>query len=208
MARSEYTRLRDIAQKRLGRLQEAGLAPSGLSFPKLRELKTEKAKERALAEVQSFIASGTKLRDIRGTGNVIDITPKGIGPVDRARAERNARQRAQRARRKEVLEGLTKEQRSMIKGAKKLGLSIKTADIPAFLEYMEYRFSQYTDSRFYLFSDYAEDFWKAKKSHKTADIVNDFARFMRERRPYTSMLAEHGYSGRVFQKIWNRFLGE
>ena len=70
MARSEYTRLRDIAQKRLGRLISEGLAPVGLSFPKLREMKTEAERFIALADVQEFLASGTKLREIRESGKV------------------------------------------------------------------------------------------------------------------------------------------
>ena len=206
MARSEYTRLRDIAQKRLGRLITEGLAPVGLSFPKLREMKTEAERFIALANVQEFLASGTKLREIKGTGNVVDITPAGIVVGDPARLARNARQRERRRERREALRPLTKQQRSMIKGARALGVTIKTPDIPAFIAYMEYRFSQYSDSRFYLMADYVEDFQKLRKKNSTDSIVSDFSRFKADYEQLHNPVDVPGYSAAEFQKMWTEFI--
>ena len=203
MARSEYTRLRDIAQKRLGRLAAAGLAVPGLSFPKLRDLGTEAEKKAALRAVRAFVQAGTQVREVRKTGKVVTQTPRGILPIDPERESRLARRRETARKRREVLAGLTTEQRSMIKGARKLGLTIRTEDIPAFIEYMEYRFSQYSDSQFYLFADYAEDYGKIKKNRKSvSDIVDDFKRF---KESYTGLHDEPegtGYSAQELESMW------
>ena len=203
MARSEYTRLRDIAQKRIGRLEAAGLAVPGLSFPKLRELETAQEKKAALREVRAFLESGTKVKEVRQTGKVVTETPRGIRPVDPEKEARLARRRETARRRREVLAGLTTEQRSMIKGARKLGLTIRTEDIQTFIEYMEYRFSQYSDSQFYLFADYAEDYGKIKNRKSVADIVEDFKRF---KESYTGLHDQPegtGYSAQELESIWS-----
>ena len=206
MARSEYTRLRDIAQKRLGRLISEGLAPAGLAFPKLREMKTEAERFRALADVQEFLASGTKLREIRESGKAVGLTPAGIVVDDPARLARNARQRERRRERREALQPLTKQQRSMIKGARSLGVTIKTPDIPAFIAYMEYRFSQFSDSRFYLMADYVEDFQKLRKKNSVESIVSDFARFKNDYEQLHNPVDVQGYSASEFQNMWNEFI--
>lgn len=206
MAKSEYTRLRDIAQKRLGRLISEGLAPAGLSFPKVKELKTESARFQALASVQEFLASGTKLREIRESGKAVALTPAGIVVDDPARLARNARQRERRRERREALQPLTKQQRSMIKGARSLGVTIKTPDIPAFIAYMEYRFSQYSDSRFYLIADYVEDFQKLRKKNSVDSIISDFARFKDDYEQLHNPPDAQGYSASEFQSMWNAFI--
>ena len=206
MARSEYTRLRDIAQKRLGRLISEGLAPAGLAFPKLREMKTEAERFKALADVQEFLASGTKLREIRETGKAVGLTPAGIVVDDPARLARNARQRERRRERREALQPLSKKQRGWIKGAHTLGVNISTADIPAFIAYMEYRFSQYSDEQFYLMDDYVKDFRRLRKKNSPSSIVSDFARFKADYEQLHNPVDAQGYSAAEFQKMWNAFI--
>jgi len=206
MARSEYTRLRDIAQKRLGRLEAAGLAMPGLSFPKLRELKTEAEKAMALIELRQFVQAPTQVKQVRPTGNIVAKTPAGIVVDDPKRIARNEKRRQQRAARKETLAALTKQQRSMIKGAKKLGITILTKDIPAFIAYMEYRFSQYSDSRFYLFSDYTENFEAGKKKHGADSILSDFIRFKEDYQLLYEPVSATGYSASELQHIWDVFV--
>lgn len=207
MARSEYTRLRDIAQKRLGRLEAAGLAMPGLSFPKLRDLKTDTERSRALNELRQFVQAPTQVKQVRPTGNIVAKTSAGIVVGDPQKIARNERRRQQRAARKEALSALTKQQRSMIKGAKSLGIRIATKDISAFISYMEYRFSQYSDSRFYMFADYAEDFGRVKKSHGADQIADDFARFRAEYEQLHEPVDATGYSAAELQNMWNSFIG-
>lgn len=262
MARSEYTRLRDIAQKRLGRLISEGLAPSGLAFPKVKELKTESAKFQALASVQEFLASGSKLREIRGTGKTVASSPVGVivgtpeqivkrqietssygrlrsmaqKRLERLQAQGLASKKlefpkakelrspalkeyARRAveefltgsstirERKKVFEGLTEDQKNMVKGAETLGIHLSAEEIPVYIEYMEYRFSQYSDSQHYLFGDYAEDFGKIKRKRGTQDILPDFARFKAEYQALHTPTDAKGYSAEEFQKMWTNFIG-
>lgn len=206
MARSEYTRLRDIAQKRLGRLESAGLAVPGLAFPKLRELETEAEKKAALRAVREFVEAPTKVKEIRQTGQKVLLTERGIRAVDPEREARLQRRRDTARRRREVLAGLTKEQRSMIKGARKLGITIRTEDIPAFIEYMEYRFSQYSDSQFYLFADYSEDFGKIKKRHTVREIVNDFKLFQKSYMELHEKKPGMSYSAQELQSMWGALI--
>ena len=62
---SEYSRLRDIAHKRAGRLHEAGLAPD-LHIPTVKELRTAgiSAKE-AVQSIQKFLNANTKVSQVR-----------------------------------------------------------------------------------------------------------------------------------------------
>lgn len=205
MARSEYTRLRDIAQKRLGRLESAGLAVPGLAFPKLRELKTESERAAALRAVREFVQAPTKVKEVRQTGQRVMPTAKGIRAVDPVREARLQRQREQRARRREALAGLTKNQRGFIKAARTLGMTINTENIPEFLEYMEYRYSQYSDSQNYLIDQYVRDY-KALKKAKRENIINDFARFRADREALMEPVGAEGYTAAQVQLMWNEYI--
>lgn len=208
MARSEYTRLRDIAQKRLGRLISAGLAQPGISFPKLRELKTEAERFQALQDVRKFVQEPTRVKEVRSAGNIVAISPAGIVVDDPKKIARREKQRQARQARREAIAKLTPQQQSMLKGAKTLGMPIKTKDIPAFVAYMEYRFSQYSDSRFYLFADYAEDFGKLSKSHSKDSILSDFERFRADYESLHDPVDATGYSAMEFQNMWNSFIND
>ena len=206
MARSEYTRLRDIAQKRLGRLEAAGLAMPGLSFPKFRELKTEAERAMALIELRQFVEAPTQVKQVRPTGKIVAKTPVGIVVVDPQRLARNERRRQQRAARKEALAPLTKNQRGWIKGAHTLGINIRTEDIPAFISYMEYRFSQYSDEQFYVMDDYVKDFRRLRKKNSANSIVSDFARFKADYEQLHEPVSAQGYSASEFQSMWDAFI--
>jgi len=205
MARSEYTRLRDIAQKRLGRLESAGLAVPGLAFPKMRELKTAAEKAAALRAVREFVQAPTKVKEVRQTGQRVMPTAKGIRAVDPVREARRQRQREQRAHRREVLAGLTKNQRGFIKAARTLGMTINTENIPEFLEYMEYRYSQYSDSQNYLIDQYVRDYTALKKA-KRENIINDFARFRVDREALMEPVGAEGYTAAQVQLMWNEYI--
>ena len=207
MAKSEYTRLRDIAQKRLGRLEASGLAVPGLSFPKLRELKTEAEKKAALKAVREFVQAPTKVKEVRGTGQIVTPTQKGIRPVNPEQEARRQRKRERRAQRRELLRGLTPNQRGLIKAARTLGMKINTENIPAFLEYMEYRFSQYSDSQYYLIDQYVSDF-KALKKAKRENVINDFARFRADREALMEPVGAEGYTAAQVQLMWNEYINQ
>lgn len=60
----EYTRLRDIAQKRNKRLQQAGLPARPYDFKKLRDISDRQSLISNLVDVHSFVAS--KMSTVRG----------------------------------------------------------------------------------------------------------------------------------------------
>lgn len=213
MARSEYSRLRGIAQKRLERLTAKGLAPAGISFPKVSELKTKAEREKALKHVQSFIASGTTLTDVKKSKqkqrvivvneSPVLLTEKAIKELER-RERRNAKRRARYA----ATKNLTKAQKALLKGAKTLGLNIPTDKIKSFIEYMEMRFSQVQESQFYAMAKYTEDFETIlKKSPEKDDIVADFNRYvsnMDGKENLFNVLPSYGEN--VVNDIWSNYV--
>ena len=211
MARSEYSRLRDIAVKRIARLEKAGLAMPGINIPKVSDLGDKRSRERAAENLKQFLASGTTVREIRKSGGVVAPSRKGIADVSTPeKIHRREKQKEARARRAEVLSGLTKNQRNMLKGAKTLGIRLPTNQIMAFVEYMEYRFDQISESQFYLFANYAEDFQQImKKSPSIGDIRADFNRFLADRDSLESLFASGGgYDESALQALWSEYVKE
>lgn len=183
MARSEYSRLRGIVSKRIERLSAQGLVLPGINLPKSSELKTPSQRSKAEQMLRSFIES-TSLRSIREQGlkvapgrggKIVTLTEKQVkGREKRAR---------QKQRREDILSKYTARQRGFLKGAKKLKLNISNANIKDFIEYMEVRFSQVVDSKYYIMDDFIDDFQTAIKRDPKAvkDLVEDFHRFQADR---------------------------
>lgn len=232
MARSEYSRLRSIAEKRIDRLSSHGLASPGISFPKVSQLKTAAEKEAALQAVKSFLGSGTTLREAAKnpekrlvTENKMPafLTEKQAKEAEK-RERRNARRRekyaqdvekrnARNARRREkykrdkILAGLTDKQRALVKGAKTLGLDLPTDRIKQFVEYMDYRFSQVSESEFYLMDKYVEDYQKILQNSPTVDDIRaDFERFVSERDNNEDLFNNvQSYDENTFHDLWAQY---
>lgn len=232
MARSEYSRLRSIAEKRIDRLYSHGLASSGISFPKVSQLKSAAEKAEALNAVKSFLASGTTLREAAKnpekrlvTVNKMPafLTEKQAKEAER-RERRNARRReryaqdkekrdARNARRREkyrrdkILAGLTDRQKRILKGAETLGLHLPTDRIKQFIEYMEYRFSQVNESEFYLMDKYIEDYQKIMQNSPTVgDIQSDFERFVSERDNNEDLFNNlQSYDENTIHDLWSQY---
>jgi len=194
MARSEYSRLRGIVSKRLERLSAQGLVLPGISLPKSSDLKTPSQRSKAEQMLRSFIETtslksvkeqGLKVAPGRG-GRIVTLTEKQIKGREKRERQKGFRER--------LLSHYTNRQKGFIKGAKKLGINISNAQIPYFIEYMETRFSQITDSKFYVFADFAEDFDTAvHRDPKAAkEIIADFNRFQADRESlYLSMMIDN-----------------
>ena len=212
MARSEYSRLRGIVSKRLERLSAQGLTLPGINLPKASELKTPSQRSKAEAMLRSFI-QGQSLRSIKEQGlkvgpgrggKIVTLTEKQI-------KGREKRERQQR-KRKEILSQYTRKQQGFIKGAQKLGINISNTNIPYFIEYMETRFSQVIDSKFYVFADFAEDFDTAvhRDPKQAREIIADFNRFQADRESlYLSMMEYNPESlteeySRIIREQWQK----
>lgn len=224
MARSEYSRLRSIAEKRIDRLSSHGLASPGISFPKVSQLKSAAEKEAALNAVKSFLASGTTLREATKNPEKRLVTENNMPAFLTRRERRNARRRERYAqdkekrdarnarrreqyRRKKILKELTDKQRALLKGAGTLGVDIPTDRIKQFIEYMEYRFAQVQESAYYAMDKYTEDYQKIlRNAPNTDDIVADFNRFLSEREDNESLFDNlQSYDEDALNDLWEEF---
>jgi len=213
MARSEYSHLRGIAQRRIDRLVAAGLAPQGTRFPTVKELGSSKsAQQKALNAINRFLASGSTLKETRTSG-------KRIGTVAGTPAVLTEKQLREQARREKIsatlkeryktLRNLTDEQRTALKGAKSIGLNIPTEEINTFIEYVEYRYAQNKDSSWYTVVDDYALLQKKKKTSK-GTLMQDFAKFRQDREDLLKKADDgrKGFSSHMFNKMWTDFINE
>lgn len=171
----EYTKLRDIAQKRIKRGQAAGLAID-VHIPTVKELRNyrDTAQEIELMRLQQFLETGFSLERRRQAEHP-RMTPE-------ERQERRRKQ-SRRYRRNKVAREYEKPEhpdayRRYVKGLETLGVDIKPSDLPAFFAYMDYRFAQGKSSQKYLFDIFVEDYMKMlTKGYSPGDIINDFEKF-------------------------------
>ena len=187
---SEYSRLRDIAHKRAGRLAESGLAPA-LHFPTVKELKaagiSAKQAEKSIAAYLKAPTTVKEFKRIEESDRPVFIQDR-KGPIITTKEQQKKQQQLQLQRERnrryrERVKNLTKQERSYIKAAKTLGLRITPAQAKAFAEYMDFRFAQGSDSVHYKVARYVEDYISiiAKKGYSPSEILGDFNLFLADR---------------------------
>ena len=218
---SEYSRLRAIAQKRLSRLAEAGMKQAGgVTLPTVKELRKEGiTAARAVKDINQFLAAPTTVKEFRKTPG--DLFPS--FKADKGRLytgtvadikKRESRSRY-REKNKEIYANLTKEQKRLLKAAKKLGVNIAPAQAEAFEEYVKYRYAQGVGSIEYWISTVVEelrDYRKHNPGHSAQEITQDFERYVADRKGLTKIF-EKIESGKdlttrqsdIFNKAWERF---
>lgn len=211
MARSEYSRLRGIAQKRINRLTEAGLATPGISLPKSKDL-TPAQKERYTQELMRFISQDTTLRGARKAPGTLVVVGKSGLPEQVTEVELKARERRERKNRRarerrELLSELSEKDQRLIRNASKIG-KIRNEDIETFIEYVKTRSSQ---DKAMVFYDVIDDFSKLiSAGHKPSEILNDFERFKKDKEAVlaeTQDSEQTGYDSNKFNKeLWKQFV--
>lgn len=211
MARSEYSRLRGIAQKRINRLTEAGLASPGISLPKSKDL-TPAQKERYTQELMRFISQDTTLRGARKAPGTLVVVGKSGLPEQVTEVELKARERRERKNRRarerrELLSELSEKDQRLIRNASKIG-KIRNEDIETFIEYVKTRSSQ---DKAMVFYDVIDDFSKLiSAGHKPSEILNDFERFKKDKEAVlaeTQDTEQTGYDSNKFNKeLWKQFV--
>lgn len=207
MARSEYSRLRGIAQKRIERLQAAGFAAGNIVLPSAKQL-SAKEKSAYVERLWAFLSGGTTLREARKTPDIRFVPGRGGFP--QALTEKQIRDRERRERRnamarerRNILKGLTKQQQQLLKTARQLGVTIATGDIIPFLEYVETRYAQDKAAIFY---DVIDDYSKLlKNGHDAADILSDFERYKQDRMELDNISWSGGYNSSLMGKLWADF---
>lgn len=222
---SSYTRLRDIAVKRAGRLEKAGFS-EGISFPTVKQIKSENLSlSEATARLQMFLEAPTKTSEYRKLPEQERLVFLGdrSGPVVTTEAgrseaekyikkERERELHRQRNRRyRERLRNLTKREKSDLKASRTLGYSVGPSQAQMFSEYLAYRFKFGDEKKPYAIATYTEEFhalMKKNKYHSFDEMQRDFEGYMMNRHrmedEYDNM---NGISGAAFENMWSQFSG-
>ena len=198
----EYTRLRDIAVKRLKRLGVEAHVPT------VKEIKSGKYDiETSFTNLTNFLETGRSRSKIRAESRL------SISPEER-RERRNERQRLYR-RFKKAEEfkfsesgSETGNYRAILKGANTLGFNMPPSEVPAFLAYMDYRFSQGTGAFAYAFSTFIDEYQELKRrGYSPAQMIGDYEQFVADQGAIQSRY--NGMSGMSEEDVktsWEHFV--
>lgn len=229
----EYTRIRDIVQKRIKRASAAGLAPM-VHVPTVKEIKAGIVDpQEALRALKGYYAGGSQVKTIRQTGLVPEFksfpTLPEMPPLskDQKRQRERERQRDYRRRRKvretaispekgkkyeSYLKALESVSRTWRRAGRDIGIDLKSltpSQAQAFVEYMDYRFSQGDFTQRYVIDEFIQDFSKLlSKGHSAKNIVNDFNLFLENRMQLQGRMENmEGIPSWEFSGLWDDFIG-
>lgn len=209
----DYSRARDIAQKRLERLNTAGYVAGDISFPTVKQLKERGISPgTALRAVEDFLNAPTKLIDFRKQPKEklsFRQTASGVQVGERERQMKRARD----ARYRERVRQLSKDDKRFMKAARRLGLNITPSTAKAFTEYVKYRHAQGIGSVKYWMANIVEDYMEATQNKpKTGEaVLADYQRFLADRADLLVASGEIGKSPTVqtsdlFNVSWLEFI--
>ena len=194
-----YTRLRDIAQKRIKRAKESGINLD-IRIPTIRELRLdddEKAAKAAYKALEDYIETGVTVKRQRQ----LSQTPA---------AKKSREYRRKRVAREYAREDKPRKYVEYVKGLDTLGVDIPPSALPAFFAYMDYRFAQGTGSKKYVFDIFVDDYMKMlKKGYNPNQILSDFQQFEADQ----AAIAERaeGMTGTSYEKsiaLWDQFISD
>lgn len=227
----EYTRLRDIVVKRNKRAVAAGLA-SPIHFPTVREIKSGFVDPgQAMRAVKGFHSGGSTVKAIRQTGLAPVMPSFPVAPPERKlsteekRQQKRERDRLYRQRRRIRQNALTPEKAKKYESYLKtldtvtktwaakgfdLGISLSSLtpeQAQAFVEYMDYRFSQGDFQQRYVVDEFIQDFSKMIRSgYKPRQITSDFEKFLENRGIVQGRSdAMEGVPGAVINSLWHEY---
>lgn len=230
----EYTRLRDIAQKRIKRAAAQGIAPA-VHVPTVREIKSGIVDPgQAMRELKRFISAGSTVTAIKQTGLVPEfrefpqLPPKRKLTTEEQRARKRERDRLYRMRKaiekEAATSGIAKKHASYLKAlqtisrqykrmGRDLGIdlaSMTPKEAAAFAAYMDYRFSQGDFTQMYVIDEFIQDFSKLRnRGHKPGEIVNDFNIFLSHQAEVKARAdTMEGLSSDFVNKMWFNFVGD
>ena len=229
----EYTRIRDIVQKRIKRAVKAGLAPM-VHVPTVKEIKAGIVDpQEALRALKGYYSGGSQVKTIRQTGLVPEFKSFPTLPKEKplSKSEKKQRQREYqrdyRRRRKvretaitpekgkkyeSYLKALESVSRTWKRAGKDIGIDLRSlspSQAQAFVEYMDYRFSQGDFTQRYVIDEFIQDFSKLlSKGHSAKNIVNDFNLFLENRMQLQGRMNNmEGVQSWEFSGLWDDFIG-
>ena len=229
----EYTRIRDIVQKRIKRASKAGLAPL-VHVPTVKEIKAGIVDpQEAMRALKGYYSGGSQVKTIRQTGLVPEFKSFPSLPKEKplSKSEKRQRQREYqrdyRRRRKvretaitpekgkkyeSYLKALESVSRTWKRAGKDIGIDLRSlspSQAQAFVEYMDYRFSQGDFTQRYVIDEFIQDFSKLlSKGHSAKNIVNDFNLFLENRMQLQGRMdSMEGIQSWEFTGLWDDFIG-
>lgn len=203
----EYTKQRDIAQKRIKRMQKAGVQIE-VHIPTVKELRAGSVdfREQMGKVLTEFVSTGVSLSRQREKERV-SYSPEQL----RERKRQQARDYRRRKVAKEYERpAFPKKYQGYLKGLKTLGVDVPPSKLPAFFEYMDYRFAQGNVSKKYVFDIFVDDYTKMlQKGYKPDQILSDFQKFEADQAALSDR-AENmiGISAEKAIGLWDKFIGE
>ena len=230
----EYTRIRDIVQKRIKRAVKAGLAPM-VHVPTVKEIRAGIVDPaEAMRALKGYYSGGSQVKTIRQTGLVPSFRSFPTLPEqptlskEQKRQRDRERQRDYRRRRKVretaispekgkkyegYLKALETVSRTWRRAGKDIGIDLRSlspSQAQAFVEYMDYRFSQGDFTQRYVIDEFIQDFSKLlSKGHSAKNIVNDFNLFLENRMQLESRMNNmEGIPSWEFSGLWDDFIGD
>ena len=177
---SDYSRKRDIAVKRLKRMEEAG-SPFNIKIPTVKQIRAEGLDpEKMMLALTHFLEQG---------------------PSQAKRRE------ARRIAKREERTGYGSKYQGYVKGLEKLNVNIPTEQLPDFFNYMDYRFSQGFVPEQYLFDEFVKDYKTLiKKGYTSQQIINDYQKFVANQMKLQHRSQKmKGWSGSKSFRYWKKF---
>ena len=229
----EYSRLRSIARKRIERASAAGKIPL-VRIPTVAEVRASGTPEIYFSAVENFLnspGSGLKWAKAEGREVKTPVFPT-AQPVKNLSAQqkkerRQQQKRASKARqqiRKQYAEDQAKKRISYIKGLQKvindwekvnkpmadLLRNLKPAQLKAFSDYMEYRFSQGDYKNRYTIDTFIRDFGElVKREYNLNDIQLDFGAFLNKQKSLkknSKKTNKYGITEDEVDTAWRKFV--
>lgn len=216
----EYTRLRDIVVKRNKRAVEAGLMPL-VHFPTIREIKAGVVSPgEAMRAVKGYYSGGSQVKAIKATGLVPEFKTFPVLPFEQIDLkERKRQQQREYRRRKKVREIATSPEQAKkfevylkalktVEGKFGFNLNITPSQAQAFVEYMEYRFSQGDFTQHYVIDEFVQDFSRLlEKGYDVRTITKDFDLFLENRKQLlTNAENMEGLTPGEIGAIWDDYI--
>lgn len=227
----EYSKLRSIARKRIERAAKAGKTEL-VKIPTVKEVRASANPDAYMAAVKSFLANpGATLTAGKKTGvsfPKIDFVP--IAPVTAAekKARRNEQKRRSKAKRyvEKLAEdeqqrvrhvGYLKALQTVVRNWRAAGVdaanwlwSLSPKQAKAFVDYLDYRFSQGSYNVKYVIDTFVRDFWEmVKRNYNMDDIEADFNLFlgkMEELKKGKRKANKYGVTEDEVDSLWKRFV--
>ena len=204
----EYTKLRDIAQKRIKRGQAAGYGIDA-HIPTVKELKNygETAGQIELMRLQQFLQTGFSLERKRAESRPV---------MSESERRERKRQQSRDYRRRKVAkeyarEDYPKKYEQYLKGLKTMHMDIPPSKLPAFFAYMDYRFDQGSKGeKKYVFDNFVDDFIKMlQKGYNPDQILGDFQKFEADQGLIADRAGDMlGMDYEKAQGLWDQFIDD